>query len=383
MSFYYQNRLTGQVVWTFPETDDPPAYSDDRPPIDYAQAVAYTPNDTGVRSNRIRSDSSVSRNRERSDSNADRISIYSDDSGVQPRQRHRSESATSANNRPVNGTSPTQNGHQPSPERRDGNTLTPAEESARALQNSLSYPLPESPMDLSLHVREAIASVVEFLQATGSSRRPEQCQEVDRRVRVVVAAVRNLLYVTATPAGHIPSHLYSRNPHDSRSQSAQGLQAHLKASHRKVAGTLSKLVLSALAMQYDPLLSMVEKPNRMESDAVELERSVAAFVIEVQRFQEQHLPTRSPADLKRLYGIFSTRHIGQGLPGAGAGGSWKGLGYIPRDEDVRPPGRPLRLETITDLKTSISAVEQKLMSLLALAASSNAYLEGGKLIFSS
>lgn len=381
LSYYYQNQLTGQVKWTLPEPDDPPAYTDDRPPMNYEQAISHTPGNNGTLPNRLRSDSSVSRNRERSNSAADRISIYSDDSGVQPRQRHRTESSTSAS-RPINNSPRLGNGHQPSPERPMGSSLTLAEQCAQTLQNSLSYPPPESPMDMSLHVRETIASVVEYLQATGSSRRPEQCQEVDRRVLGVVAAVRNLLYVTATPTGHIPSHLYSRSLSDSRSQPTQGIQTHLKASHRKVAGTLSKLVLSALAMQYDPVLSMVEKPNRMESDAAELERSVAAFVIEVQRYQEQHLSTRSPAGLKRLYGIFSTRNLGPGLPGAGAGASWKGLGYLPREETIRPPNRSLGIQSITELKAAIGAVEQKLMNLLALAASSNAYLEGGELLSS-
>lgn len=378
LSYYYQNRITGEVVWTLPEPDDPPAYTDDRTPIDYPQTVSYLPNGTGSRSNRLRSDSSVSRNRERSDSNVDRISIYSDDSGVQPRQRHRSESASSANNRYANGASRIEGVSRHSPERPSGSYLTPLEENARALQSTLTPSPPEAAMEMSLHVREAIASVVEYLQATGSSREPENCQEVDRHVRGVVATVRNLLYTTATPTGHIPSHLYSRNPLDSRSQATPGLQNHLKASHRKVAGTLSKLVLSALAMQYDPQLTIVDKPNRMETDAVDLERSVAAFVVEVQRFQEQHLPDRSPADSKRLFGVFATRNVGQGLPGAGIGGSWKGLGYVPHDDSVRPPSRPFLVETIDDLKTSISVVEQKLISLLALAASSNAYLEGGE-----
>lgn len=139
------------------------------------------------------------------------------------------------------------------------------------------------------------------------------------------------------------------------------MQSHLKAAQRKVAGTLSKLVLSALAMQYDPTLSASDKPNRMESDVAELERAVVAFVTEVHYFQEQNaLPQGQKSGLKRLYGTFSTANIGLGLPGAGAAGSWQGFGYVPRNETARTSLQPFVPDHISELKIATRALGEKL-----------------------
>ena len=189
---------------------------------------------------------------------------------------------------------------------------------------------------------------------------------MDQLVLRVVAAVRNLLYVTATPSGHVPSHLYPRDPRDPRlASSGQTLQSHLKAAHRKVAGTLSKLVLSALAMQYDPGLSSSDKPNRMESDVAELERAVVAFVGEVQFFQEQHALSNSLSRSgKRLYGVFATANVGLGLPGAGAGAEWRGFGYVASEDGSEVPQRVLSDDVVIEFKGSQKALEARLGSLV-------------------
>ncbi|KAL4251892.1 hypothetical protein ABKN59_002688 [Abortiporus biennis] len=365
MSYYYQNRITGQVSWTLPQVEEGSMYPEDH---SYSQSSSYSASEFSSRdrsgSTRLRSDSSVSRTRDRSMSNVDRISIHSDDSGVQPRPRNHSEASSSAP-RHDNGSSAFGNQYQTSQQQQHTTSvsLTPAEDAARSIQKILVPPPPETPVILSQHVQETVMSVVEYLQAHAHPRRPEQVREIDARILSVVTTVRNLLYITATPTGHIPGHLYPRGPQGASSNaSAQALQNYLKLSHRKVAGTLSKLVLSSLAMQYDPLLSQ-DRPNRMESDAAELERSTAAFVVEVQRFHQEHATARS--ETKRLQGVFNTANVGPGLPGAGVAASWKGFGYAPLENGVESPLRTLSIDLISEISALVAAVQHQLLGLLS------------------
>ncbi|KZT11988.1 ras GEF [Laetiporus sulphureus 93-53] len=347
LSYYYVNKLNGQVSWTPPEPPAAPGQTSSRNGSLHGR-------DAPQPANGVSSEPSVPTRRERSNSNADRYSINSEDSDIFPTRRDRSASSGAAQN-PANGAV-----HLPNAARNAD--LTPPEQLAKALQQALSPPSPESPVDLSTHVREAIAAITQQIQLAVTPRNPDQLNELDQRVQDVVSTVRNLLYVTATPSGHIPSHLYPREARDTRPSTAgQSMQSHLKAAQRKVAGTLSKLVLSALAMQYDPTLSASDKPNRMESDVAELERAVVAFVTEVHYFQEQNaLPQGQKYGLKRLYGTFSTANIGLGLPGAGAAGSWQGFGYVPRNETAQSTLQPFVPDHISELKIATRALGEKL-----------------------
>ncbi|KAM5535086.1 hypothetical protein V8D89_011314 [Ganoderma adspersum] len=386
LSYYYLNKLDGTISWTFPETGSapPPAYNDDGysgplatkdMPSSSGSSIPRNGSSNGI--SPLRSESSASRSQDHSDSSTDRFSIHSDDSDVYPPRRDRSQSSTSRARHPGNGfahppttasssmhsTSPPSHQHPPPPLE-----LTAAEESARALQKTLSPPSPETAVELSNQVRDSIAAVLRYLKGSSSPRRPEQYREVDQLVLTVVASVRNLLYVTATPSGHVPSHLYPRDPRDPRhAGNSQTLQSHLKAAHRKVAGTLSKLVLSALAMQYDPGLSSSDKPNRMESDVAELERAVVAFVQEVQFYQEQHALSNTLSRTrggKRLFGVFSTANIGLGLPGAGIGGEWRGFGYVAPEDGMDLPQRILSDDVVIEYKGCLKALEARLGSLV-------------------
>ncbi|THG97774.1 hypothetical protein EW026_g4284 [Hermanssonia centrifuga] len=362
MSYYYVNQLTNTVSWTLPTSDTPSTSNSERQIRALPSTSSFSDGRHGsTTSTRMRSDSSISGARERSYSTTDHQSVYSDDSDVQPRQRNRAESSSSVM-KPSNGSYRSGNLAQTIPEQSMIGDLTPAEQVAKVLQRTLAPPPPESPMELSEHVRDAIANIVEFLQISNPARRPDHSREVNDRVLGVVATVRDLLYVTATPSGHIPSHLYLRDDGKSAS-SSQALQTHLKAAHRKVAGTLSKLVLSALAMQYDPALSMSDKPNRMESDAAELERSVVAFVAEFQRFQKDRPTKAQHAEVKRLYAAFSTRHIGTGLPGAGIAGDWTGFGYTALMPNQELPRRVLDAQIVAEVKDGAAIIEQLLDNL--------------------
>lgn len=369
LSYYYVNKATGQISWVMPESIEPPTYNDERALLAMQGTLSVSASGSNsplggsiMSASRLRSDSALSRTRDRSESAMDRLSIHSDDSDVHPRPLPRDRAFSSTSRGQGNGFSrpSTSGSSQPTPV---VSRFEPsrAEQYATTLRQSLEPPPPETLAELTNQVREAIGGVMGYLQAANAPRRPEQYKEVDERVLNVVKAVRNLLYVSGTPNGHIPAHLYPRDGREVRpSLSSQTLQTQLKAAHRKVAGTLSKLVLSALAMQYDPGLSASDKPNRMESDVMELERAVVSFVMEVQACQGQDPES---VGAKRLQGVFSTANIGLGLQGAGAASSWKGFGFVPLEEGVRGPTRILHAETIVEVKTCVKSVAEKLAAM--------------------
>ena len=179
LSYYYLNKLDGTVSWSLPETAaaPPPAYNDDRysgslaaknVPLSSDSSILRNGNSNGT--SRLRSESSASHSQDRSDSSADRLSIHSDDSDVHPARRDGSQSSTSRVRHPGNGsahppvTASSSSMHSDSPSSHQhpppALELTAAEESARALQETLSPPSPETAVELSSQVREAITAVL-------------------------------------------------------------------------------------------------------------------------------------------------------------------------------------------------------------------------------
>ncbi|EJF63378.1 ras GEF [Dichomitus squalens] len=385
LSYYYVNRLDGTISWALPEPGAPPSYSQGEYSGPLASkgttSTSSTTNTSSIlpvsRSDsisdisRLRAGASLSRTRKESESSAD---IQSDDSDVFSAGRYGSRSTTAVVKSAANGTArPSLTATSSASSNPPGTAaldLIEAEKSAKALQNALSPSPPETVVELSDRIRDSVAAVLRYLQGSSIPRRPERYQEIDRLVVEVGTTVRNLLYVTSTPTGHVPSHLYPRDQRDPRSaSSAQTLQIHLKAAQRKVAGTLSKLVLSTLALRYDPgfASSSSDRPNRMESDVLELERAVATFVQEVEFLQEQHGLSTSLARVgggKRLFGIFSTTNIGLGLPGAGLAGDWRGFGYVPLDDGTDVPQRVLDDDVVIAFKAGLKALEARFGSLV-------------------
>ena len=380
LSYYYMNRLDGSVSWTLPERGAPPSYSQDgySGPL-ASKGTTSTNSITNAsfalpvsRPNDIpppRGESSLSRTRKESESSVD---IQSDDSdvfssagryGSRPTTGGAGNGANGATRLPLTTTSSGRS-NQSGTAALD---LTEAEKSAKALQSALSPSPPETVVELLDHIRDSIAAVLRYLQGTSSPKRPERYQDVDHLVVEVVTAVRDLLYVTATPSGHVPTHLYSRDQRDVRSASSrQALQMQLKAAQRKVAGTLSKLVLSTLALRYDPSLSSSssDRPNRMESDVLELERAVATFVQEIEFIHEKHALSVSRPEEKRLHGVFSTTNVGVGLPGAGIAGEWRGFGYVPPDDGTEVPQRLLDDDVVIEFKGGLKVLEARFGSLV-------------------
>ena len=295
-----------------------------------------------------------------SGNDSDRYSVHSDDSDIQPSPVILGREKSSSSLRATTSAGPskptaTQLSHSLSSD------LTPAERSAQELQQALAPPPPDSVNQLAVAAREAIGNVVQYIQTHENTSSGRYGHELNDRVLAVVYSVRNLLYVSATPSSQITSGLYPRDTRHTRTTPpSQALQAHLKPAQRKVAGTLSKLVLSTLAVQYEANHAQVaDKPMRMEGDAGELDRAVVAFVTEVQRFLEQNAQSSDANVIKRLYGVFEPGHVGLGLVGAGAGAGWKGFGWLALEGEDEAPNRQLSVEVVTELKGLVAGIDAK------------------------
>lgn len=352
MSYFYLNKLTGQVSWTLPEAEVFAKKGRARALTSSSTASSelYGHDETD-QITRSRSDSAAwldrgTRERHQSPpehiSDSDDSAVYSSDADISPSTSRSSQNGL--HDEPA-----------PAVERSPALELTAAERIAQSLQQSLASSPPELVSDLSHIARDAIASVVrENRSLTGATRRFEHAQALDNLIRLVVVAVRNLLYISAPPSGHIPIHLMPRDARNRRETTAA--QTLLKPAQRKVTATLSKLVLSARAMEYDSGPAAQETASRIESDAEELDRAIMAFVVEVQRY---HSEQQATVGAKRVQGCFSITHVGLGLVGAGFGGTWKGFGWVPVDDAEDFPQTVLSSDAFSEFKALMVTVQAK------------------------
>ncbi len=315
---------------------------------------------------RNRSDSAYARTGN-NDGGTGNGNVYSDDSDVEPHDKvvvtstkqpnlvHAADSQTSL--QPTPSYNPTQSRPSLIADTSDP-PLTSAEKLAQALQHALAPPPPDSVTALSALTRQSVAAIVTAVQSHDSSNRPLAQASLENRIADSVIAIRHLLYISSPPYGHVPSHLYPRDGAASSSSIPQLLQAQLKPAQRRVTATLSKLVLAALAAQYDTKSFTSEVSERMETDAAELDRALVTFVTEVQKINDQvpHEPS------KRLFAALLPTNVGLGLMGAGAAGGWKGFGWVGTDAQ-RQPRRDLSTDVLAELKATIAQLEEKLVDL--------------------
>ncbi|KAF4617443.1 hypothetical protein D9613_005997 [Agrocybe pediades] len=325
VSHYYVNKHDGRIEWTSPDGMGVAAI---RTTTSFPSATSRQPD-------------------------ISRLSVYSDDSDIQPYDQ-----VSSARPRKQNGTA--HNGVS-SPAWLEPNQvavmeLTSAERIARSLQQALEPPPPAIITDLSAVAKKSIQAVIANVQAGGVFRQPEDDQKMDQLIYSSVLAVRNLLYVASSPIQPTSSNL----PGGMRESKSTSSQAPLKPAQRKVTATLSRLVLSARAMQYDSGSHVADTLNRIESDSEELERAISSFLLEVQR-NERNQP--SPYSPKRLHGVFSTANIGLGLVGGGMAGSWKGFGYVSTEDEARTPHKVLDQEVVSEISISTDKLKERLSAL--------------------
>ena len=280
-----------------------------------------------------------------------RLSVYSDDSDIQP-----FDDIPTSRPRPQNGKSrPVATSSVKSePNRQALMELTAAERIAKALQHTLEPAPPSLVTDLSVVAKRSIQAIIENLQSSGGVRHPEDDKKMDQLVNSAVLAVRSLLYVSAAPTSQIPNNLL---PGSSRSGKSHSSHSSLKSAQRKVTATLSRLVLSARAIQYDSGSELADTLNRIETDSEELEKAVLSFVLEAQRIQaDQSAP-------RRLQGVFSTANVGMGLVGAGAAGSWKGCGFVSLDDEGGMPQKVLGTEVLTEIELCLDQLQVGFLAL--------------------
>lgn len=351
MSYYYRNKLTSQVSWTIPETEGAVKMGRNRALTSSSTASSdlFSSPDEDLVPTRLRSDSATSQTRHRQDRN-------------QSKQEHVSDSDDSGLYSPDHGYSPSTSGRSHTSQdqfadqvadKKPSVELTAAEKIAQSLQQSLAPPPPDLISELSHIAHNAIADVVHKNQSlVGVSRRTDHGQ-LDNLIRAAVITVRNLLYISAPP-GHIPGNLVPRDVRSRRETTAS--QTLLKPAQRKVTATLSKLVLSARAMEYDSGPAAHETASRIDSDAEELDRAIMTFVVEVQRCQNEQL---GGVGAKRIQGCFSAVYLGLGLVGAGYAGNWKGFGWVPLDDNDEVPQRILDGTVFSEFKTLMVSMQAR------------------------
>ncbi|KAH9480568.1 Cell division control protein 25 [Psilocybe cubensis] len=320
-SHYYVNKLDGRVQWTTPEGMG-----------SSTRSISTMP-------------SSTSRQPDTS-----RLSVYSDDSDVEPFDHLQNSRARQSNGKSRPIASPTT---RTEPNQSAVMELTSAERIAKAVQQALEPPPPTFVTELSEIAKGAIQAVVDNVQATGSGRRPEDDGKMDMLIYSVVLAVRNLLYISTSPSIQLSQDATHGKNRDDRTNS----QAPLKPAQRKVTATLSRLVLSARAMQYDSGSVLTDTLTRIETDSEELERAVLSFVLEVQR--NEHQSKSGSTHIKRLQGVFSTANIGLGLVGGGSAGSWKGFGYVASTSETGMPKKVLGSEAKLEIATSLERLQER------------------------
>ncbi|KAG6845125.1 hypothetical protein H0H87_000552 [Tephrocybe sp. NHM501043] len=340
-SWYFYNKVSGQVEWTRPEA----------PPRASSQSSSSSP----PRSRPVNG----------ANINNKRLSVYSDDSDIQPFEPSSRRSAT--NGHPTNP--PTEPQLRPAVKAVAPPDYTTAERIAQSLQKSIAPSSPERITELAAITKSAIQAVINNVQLNGVARRPEEDRKMNELIYNVVHVVRNLLYTLAVQNLQIPSNVLPRDAGDLPSTS----QSPLKPAQRKVTATLSRLVLSARAIQYDSGLLIADTLGRIEVDAEGLEKDVAAFILQVERLENNgELPHHKRP--KRLHGVLSTANIGPGLIGAGAGGHWKGFGWVPVEDEPASTRRALGTDVIAELKEHSNNLDdqfQYLLSALQISDSSS------------
>ncbi|KAJ6584771.1 ras guanine nucleotide exchange factor domain-containing protein [Mycena capillaripes] len=341
MSYYYYNKSDGSVQWTRPESTQTHTRDRSIPSATRPAASNSAPTIRPLPPTTSRTPPKVSR-----------LSVYSDDSDIQPSDPDRARQKPNGFHRPP---------RSPIDVKME---LTSAERIAQSLQQALAPPPAELVTDLSAVARSAIQAVVENTEAAGVGRRaPGEDRKMDELVSGVVLAVRNLLYVSAASTGQIPPNVL---PRSMRNVKPPSTSSPLKPAQRKVTATLSRLVLSARALQYDAGSTVTDTLDRIQVDAEELERAVLSFVLEVQRVQHSTPNIPDVKTLKRLHGVFMTANIGLGLVGAGAGGSWKGFGWVSLgDEDA--PREALNANIVNQLASYAQDLDRSFANLEQVA----------------
>ena len=260
-SYCYVNKIDGRVTWTRPSVSTMSA-SGVAPTVASTNELSLLSNTYGhlsetgdayFSSQRLRSNSTTSQQKASSASSR-RLSVYSDDSEVQPPVLKQStklyEHDTTFYEQGPGDWSKVE-AMIPDGVEEEPIEPTAAERNALALQEAIR-PMDSETVDVLADVAyAAIDAVIRSIDNDDTSSDQDQATEVENLVSAVVESIRNLLYTSCTLSGPLPTHIEQNSFYHSTSPAAtQQLQTYLKTSQRKVTATLSKLVLSARAAYF-------------------------------------------------------------------------------------------------------------------------------------
>lgn len=332
MSYYYYNKNTGTTQWTRPDGS-----------ASNETTNGYTSAGIGAEAlmHRIRSESSAVPPQP---NGTNRLSVYSDDSDVQPSDIFAPTEAQSVTETLVSDTTTSRQMESVNDVSNALQEITWAEKTAALVQNTLSPPPPETVEELGQSAFRAIHFALEKLSFSGANE-----HTLEFLVSEIVRTVRELLYVCVPVAGH--------NSNSASTSDVPSSHMPLRSSQRRVTATLSKLVLSARALEYEPDFGSSDTPARLKGDAQELDQVLRRFVGEASRI----LTDSDGIPSKRLYAVFSPSGVAPGLFGGGSGGDWLGFGWAAtrRDFDVRILGP----DVLTEVSLFLPVVETALSSL--------------------
>ncbi|EJD52446.1 ras GEF [Auricularia subglabra TFB-10046 SS5] len=348
--YYYENLVDGSVRWTTPSPTSTPR-PDAKQHIPAAPRIAAPQRPLSF-GDQFSSNLSFMDDRDEVDfdeAEADgfmnRLSVYSDDSDVAPR-------------------SPAVTAFSPADDRQP--TLSPQQcleadlRHAQELQSHLVIPSAPTLLQLSDAVVSAIGLVEDAVarksqasQISNWNDRGESLNPADDETVQMVIAVRNLLYsFTSGPdaSGH--------------SDDLESSLPILKPHQRKVAATLSKLLLSLRSLHIQA--NWPENTETIQTDAQEMRNVIQSFVEEL---SSQHHAQQA----KSLQGVLVSGRglagIGLGSLGAGSAGKWSGNGFIDTpnyptvelDENILPRIQQLQdgiTQTLGRLRDAVASGDQ-------------------------
>lgn len=252
---------------------------------------------------------------------------------------------------------------QPEPDEESENNLLP--------KNLAGSPL-DSPTELIRSAHGALSAFKEYLKSVDPILlgRPER-KKLDDSVTKVIAGIRNLVYITATPIDRLPDER-GRKRNSLPPSPTHGLRAYLNPHYFKIIKALSALLQLNIVIQNSPSISIGD--SKMEVATTELEQAVDTFVQKFQRYQDQHRSSPTSGEAKRLFGAFATASVDLAALDATTAG-WRGPLASRSDEQ---PKRRLQKEVITELKGTVGTIEHKLLGLVT--GSSNAFHKAGESI---
>lgn len=230
------------------------------------------------------------------------------------------------------------------------------------VQGSMPNSHREEPVALFGKIRKAMNKLSDYVNSIGPTDRIKY-HMVQERLDDVVQPLKMLLYATVLP---IEEAWYDTVPDYVRGKCVPRYTPdRLRIAYWNVIGTLSRLVTTTIALQYDPNISVADSGLKQSLPA--LEATLRNFVKEVQRAQQDGY--RSPSgtsgiSVKSYRGSFLTPDAG---PGTGSAGSWQGFGY---SKDVKRL-RELDSSVIGEMSSLVGLIERKLLGLVTSSSSAS------------